>query len=358
MKQVLILVAHRPQRSPSQRYRFEQYLPYLEQQGYAFTYSNLINETNDKLFYGPGNILKKIFILLNTLHIRWKDIRRFKQFDIIFIQREALFFGTSYVEKAAYKSGAKVVFDFDDSIWLPDTSPGNKKFAWVKKPQKFFDTVNYAHVVIAGNAYLAAKANVPATTRVIPTTIDTNFHKPIPVKKVNHSVTIGWAGSISTLKHFETLIPVLQQLKSEFGDQLHIKLMGQASYQHPQLEVESVIWTHETEVEHLNSFDIGVMPLPNDEWAKGKCGLKALTYMACGVATVASAVGVNTEIIESTKNGFLVSTNNEWLEVLRQLILNNNLRQSIGYAGRQRVETAYSVQKWKKIYLESFNSLS
>lgn len=356
MKKVLILVAHRPQRSPSQRYRFEQYLPFLEEHGFSFTFSPLLNETDDKLFYSSGNIVKKIIILLKTLWIRFKDIQRFKQFDIIFIQREALFLGTSYVEKRASKSGAKVIFDFDDSIWLADTSPGNKKFEWVKNPLKFFDNVSYVHQVIAGNAYLASTANVLNKTLIIPTTIDTNFHKPQGIKKADTTITIGWAGSISTLKHFETLLPVLLKLQEEFGDKIRVKLMGQKVYSHPQLKTISVNWSHNQEVAILNSFDIGIMPLPDDEWANGKCGLKALTYMACGIPTIVSAVGVNKEIITHGETGFLATTEDEWLELLRQLIIDPDLRTQLGKAGLKRVQEAYSVEKWKSSYLNAFQN--
>ena len=141
MPSVLILCAHRPRRSPSQRYRFEQYLPFLEEHGFRFTWSYLLDEEDDKLFYSHGSFINKALILLKTLRIRRKDVKRFSNYDIIFIQREASFLGSSRIEKEARASGAKVIFDFDDSIWLADTSPGNRKWQWIKKPSKFFANV-------------------------------------------------------------------------------------------------------------------------------------------------------------------------------------------------------------------------
>ncbi|MEO6305231.1 MAG: glycosyl transferase family 1, partial [Bacteroidia bacterium] len=137
MPDVLILCAHRPKRSPSQRYRFEQYLPFLEENGFKFKFSYLLNEKDDELFYSKGNFLAKVFILIKSFFIRLKDVFQFKKYDIIFIQREASFLGTSFFEKRVFRSGAYVIFDFDDSIWLADTSPGNKKWEWIKKPDKF-----------------------------------------------------------------------------------------------------------------------------------------------------------------------------------------------------------------------------
>lgn len=356
MPKVLILCAHRPKRSPSQRYRFEQYLPFLETKGFSFTFSYLLSENDDALFYSKGNLFIKIFILLKGVIIRLNDLLRFKKFDIIFIQREALFFGTSTFELAAFRSGAYVIFDFDDSIWLADTSPGNKKWEWIKNPNKFFTNIQAAHCVIAGNTYLADKAK-PLSKNVvlIPTTIDTDFHFPKPELRNKETITIGWSGSISTIKHFETLLPILLQIKNRYGSKIKFKVIGDPEYLNNALGVESLAWSEQTEVDLLNSFDIGIMPLPDDEWASGKCGLKGLSYMACGVASIMSAVGVNNQIIEHGENGLLVSNETEWLENLILLIEDAALRKKLGENGRKTVLEKYSVNTYKAAYLDVFN---
>ncbi len=355
MPNVLILCAHRPKRSPSQRYRFEQYLPFLEDNGFKFTWSFLLNETDDSLFYSSGNSLDKISIILRSLSIRRKDAKRFKDFDIIFIQREANFLGNSTFEKKAFESGAKVIFDFDDSIWLSDTSPGNKKWAWIKKPEKFFDNIKYAHNIIAGNDYLASKANsLNKNTVVIPTTIDTEFHIPQTELRGKEIVTIGWSGSISTIKHFELLIPILKKIKEKYQDKVDFKIIGDKNYSNKELNITAVEWLEKTEVNELNTFDIGLMPLPNNEWAKGKCGLKGLSYMACGVVTIMSNVGVNSQIINTGINGFLINNDTEWFEKLCQLIENKDLRIKLGEEGRKTVLEKYSVIAIKNKYLEVF----
>jgi glycosyltransferase involved in cell wall biosynthesis len=357
MSKVLILCAHRPKRSPSQRYRFEQYLPFLESKGFSFTFSYLLSENDDALFYSKGNLIIKILILFKGVLIRLKDLFRFKKFDIIFIQREALFFGTSTFEHAAFHSGAYVIFDFDDSIWLADTSPGNKKWEWIKKPDKFFTNIQAAHCVIAGNAYLADKAKPLAKNVVlIPTTIDTDIHFPKPALRNKETICIGWSGSISTIKHFETMLPVLQQIKNRYGARVKFKVIGDPDYVNKTLDVESLAWSEQTEVDLINSFDIGIMPLPDDEWANGKCGLKGLSYMACGVASIMSAVGVNNQIIQHGENGLLVSREAEWLENLILLIEDADLRNKLGENGRKTVLEKYSVNTYKSKYLDLFNN--
>ncbi len=358
MSNVLILCAHRPKRSPSQRYRFEQYLPFLEENGFKFIFSFLLNQKDDKTFYSKGKTVSKFFILLKSIVIRFKDVRRFSNFDIIFIQREALFLGTSYFEKKAFKSGAKIIFDVDDSIWFADTSPENKKWEFIKKPQKFFKSITYSQTVIVGNDYLKSKA-IPFNKNiiVIPTTINTDFHLSKPELRNKDYITIGWSGSISTIKHFETLLPILVQVAKSYGDKVRFKIIGQTNYANSLLQIESVNWSEETEVKELNSFDIGIMPLPNNDWAKGKCGLKGLSYMACGVATIMSRVGVNAEIINQGENGFLAETNTDWLNYLTLLIEDVNLRKKIGTAGRETVIKKYSVNANKHLYLNVFKDL-
>ena len=355
MPKVLIVCAHRPKRSPSQRYRFEQYVSFLESNGFDFTYSYLLSEKDDVTFYSSGNFISKIFILLKCVLIRIKDTFSFSSYDIVFIQREATFFGTSFFEKRAYKSGAKIIFDFDDSIWLADTSPGNKKWEWIKKPAKFFTSIPFAHVVIAGNDYLAEKAKIHnSNVIVIPTTIDTGFHVPKPELRNKECVTIGWSGSLSTVKHFDLLVPVLVKLKERYKDRVRFKVIGEKNYSNPLLKTETVAWSEDNEVNELNTLDIGIMPLPDDEWANGKCGLKGLSYMACGVATVMSEVGVNKKIIRHGSSGFLASNDYEWFNFLSELIENKNLRIKMGIKGRETVIERFSVQANKQLYLGLF----
>jgi len=355
MPNVLILCAHRPNRSPSQRYRFEQYLPLLEDRGYRFTWSYLLDENDDGLFYSRGNFSSKVLILAKSVLKRLKDIRTYRRYDLIFIQREASFLGISFFEKRAYRSGRKVIFDFDDSIWLADTSPGNKKWEWIKRPGKFFENLGFATVVIAGNHYLAEKARQHSRQLVvIPTTINTDFHVPKPELRNHEILTIGWSGSISTVKHFELLVPVLLKVREKYGSRVRFKLLGDAGYRNAGLNVEAAAWSQAGEVDELNSFDIGLMPLPDDEWANGKCGLKGLSYMACGVPTIMSAVGVNTEIIKNGVNGLLVSNNAQWFEALCRLIDDAGLGKALGEAGRQTVIELYSVEANKNKYLEVF----
>jgi glycosyltransferase involved in cell wall biosynthesis len=236
-----------------------------------------------------------------------------------------------------------------------DTSDGNKKYEWLKNPEKTVRNIRYADMAFAGNTYLANYArSCNAHVKIIPTTIDTNFHKPIAKK--NDQLIIGWIGSHTTIKHFEYALDFLTIIKKKYS-QIEIRVVGDEEYINEALNIKGIAWSSATEVELINTFSIGIMPLPNDEWAKGKCGLKGLSYMACEVPTIMSPVGVNTEIIQHGKNGFLASTTNEWITCLSRLIDDTALRESMGKAGRQTVLEKYSVLSQQQNYLDAFKEV-
>ena len=170
-------------------------------------------------------------------------------------------------------------------------------------------------------------------------------------------MTIGWVGSHTTIKHFETIVPVLIKLKEKYEEKIDFKVIGDPVYCNSDLGINGMAWDNSKEVEFFNMLDIGVMPLPEDEWTKGKCGMKGLLYMSVNTPAVMSSVGMNSEIIANGINGFLADTPEEWFEVLSKLIEDDNLRKSIGLAGRKTVEEKYSMNSQKEKYLDLYLSL-
>jgi glycosyltransferase involved in cell wall biosynthesis len=357
MPNILFISAHRLNRSPSQRFRFEQYFSFLKENGFDYDFSYLISEKFDRVFYQPGNFHSKAWIFLASAWKRWVDVIRSKQYDIVFVQREAFMSGTAFFEKQ-FSKNAKLVFDFDDAIWHLDISGANKKFGWLKNPGKTARIISMSDAVISGNQYLAKYAKqYNKNVIIIPTTIDTNEYIRVGVARQDETVVIGWSGSLTTIKHFEYAIPFLKQLKDKYGNRIVIKVIGDPSYRNSELEIKGLAWSRETELMELSSFDIGIMPLPDDEWANGKCGLKALQYMALEIPTVVSPVGMNTEIITDGVNGFLASTGNNWVEKISGLIENPALRAAIGRQARKTVIEKYSVNSQKEKYLACMREL-
>jgi glycosyltransferase involved in cell wall biosynthesis len=286
------------------------------------------------------------------------DVARANDFDIIFIFREALMTGSMKFERQFHNSRAKVVFDFDDAIWHLNVSDANRMFGWLKKPRKTGKIIGLSDIVLAGNNYLAEYARkFNNNVKIIPTTIDTDAYKPVGTKQDTGKIVIGWSGSMTTIKHFELALPFLKILQEKYGDRLVMKVIGDAHYANAALGIQGMPWNRDTETEDLSSFDIGIMPLPDDEWARGKCGLKGLQYMALGIPPLMSPVGVNAQIVQHGSNGFLPKTTEEWVQYIEKLIASPGLRNTMGQAARKTVEKKYSVNAWKGKYLELLSEL-
>jgi glycosyltransferase involved in cell wall biosynthesis len=357
-KKILFIVPHRINRCPGQRFRFEQYISTLQNNGYETTFSPLLNEDDDKIFYSKGKYVHKFYILLKSIMIRLSDLFSINQYDIVFIYREAIMIGSTFFERLYSFSKAKIIFDYDDSIWLNDTSDGNKNLSWLKKPSKTKKIIKRSDLVIVGNKYLydyASKYN--KNVEIVPTTINTEYHKKNLCKIDNSRICIGWTGTSTTLKHFQTLEPVLEKIKEEFEDKVYFKLICNTEYENKKLELKSTQWKLNTEIDDLSEIDIGIMPLPNDKWAKGKCGFKGLQYMSLEIPTIMSPVGVNTEIIDDGKNGFLADSETEWYSKLSVLITSSELRNRLGKNGRYTVEKYYSTDATKDRYLKLFDDI-
>jgi glycosyltransferase involved in cell wall biosynthesis len=237
----------------------------------------------------------------------------------------------------------RVVYDLDDAFW---THPPQFKQigASFRDPHRIEKMMAMCDQILAGNSFLAEHAQAYNThVTVLPTVIDTErFY--LREERADEVITIGWIGRWSSSDYLEMLIPVFQRLVNRYP-QVKLHFVGAKDMPLPAgLPIEIIPWRLESEVEEIARFDIGIMPLPDDVYSRGKCGLKLLQYMAMGVPGVASPVGVNREIVQDGLNGFWASTEEEWFENLSCLICDRALRKTLGLAGRRTVEDHYSLQ--------------
>jgi len=359
MPRVLFVASHRLGRAPSQRFRFEQYLEHLTGEGIDWEFSPLLTVEDDATFYGRSSALLKAWVLARCALRRTRDVRRASEFDIAFIQREAFFGGWPVFERAFKRAGLRVVLDFDDSIWLLDVSDANRQYGWLKRPQKTAEIARLADAVVGGNSFLvdyARKFN--PNTVLIPTTIDTRSYKRTIPRRTSGSLCVGWTGSPTTIRNFECGVPALLQMKAKYGNRIQFKVIGDGSYRHEGLGIQGEAWDSRTEVESLSTMDVGIMPLPDEDWSRGKCGLKGLQFMALETPVVMEDLGANREIVTDGADGFLASGHAQWVAKLSLLIESADLRERLAVAGRRTVEARFSVDSQKAAYVQVIRDLA
>jgi glycosyltransferase involved in cell wall biosynthesis len=289
-------------------------------------------------------------------------LRRFKtvlvdvpQYEYIFIHREASPIGPPIFEWIISKIWRKkIIYDFDDAIWIPVTTKENKLISWFKAAWKVKYICMWAHTIVGGNAYLCAYAlQYNQNVKLIPTCVDTERQHNQLKQQSTEKIVIGWTGSHSTMLYLDRLVEVLRRIVNDFGVEVIIISNKAPHFHFPSLTF--IPWQEDTEINDLLRIHIGIMPLENDAWSEGKCGFKLIQYMALGIPAVASPVGVNKDIIDEGENGFLCTDDTSWYEALSKLIQDVNLRNRMGSAGRKKIESAYSLHANAGVFLALFD---
>lgn len=340
---VLLLLPYAWDTSPSQRFRIEQWCPALQASGVQADVAALLTQAEQRLLYGKGGTARKMTMLAGALLRRLGQLTRLNRYDAVWLHRAAFPVGPPYIERWLARKKVPFILEFDDAIYLTHTSAANARWRAFKCAGKTAEICRLAAHVVVGNEYLAAFARqYTDRVTVIPTTIDTEAYRPREVYPDQKPVIIGWSGSGTTVAHLRTIDRVLQRVAAVENVRVHV--MGTPTYALEGVETRALEWSPEVELPELHRFDIGVMPLPDEEWARGKCALKALQYMALGIPTLTSPVGVNAEIIQDGRNGLLATTEDEWVERLLALVRDVRMRERIGRAGRETVVREYSAK--------------
>lgn len=355
----VLLLSKYPRQGASSRLRSLQYLPALTAAGIEVTVSSLFDERYLQALYGSGRRqrLRPLLLYLKRL-LQLPGVFRY---DLIWIEKELFPYAPAWFERLLSRAGVRYVVDYDDAIFHNYDLAGSRVLRKVLG-HKIDTVMASAECVIAGNQYLAKRARQAGAARVemIPTVVDhtrypqarsaTSPQVTVPQSQiVGQGMTgkqrvIGWIGSPSTQRYVVEIKAALQQVCERLNARL--MLVGAADDVVAQLAgipVEVVPWSEDTEARSIACMDVGIMPLVDGPWERGKCGYKLIQYMASGVPVVASAVGVNIEIVSGSRCGRLVQSIDEWATALQELLVDPQLRHTLGRAGRDRVEKKYSL---------------
>lgn len=322
----------------SSRYRSFQYLPALEAAGVGYSVSPLFDDAYLAHKYAHGRA-HRTAVLRAFARRLWAALA-VPRASVVVVEYELLPYFPALLERWLAWRGCRMVVDYDDALFHQYDEHRNK---WVRRllGRKIATAMRLAHTVVAGNAYLADYARRAGAPRVevIPTVIDLARYRAKDAASPSELFTIGWIGSPSTARYLRDIAPALAEVCRD--GRARVRLVGSGPIELPGVPVEVIPWREDAEVDEIRRFDVGIMPLPDEPWARGKCGFKLIQYMACGLPVVASPVGVNAEIVEAETSGFLATTQREWVNALERLRAEPDLRQRMGEAGRRRVEARY-----------------
>ena len=331
--------------SPAPRYRVLQYLPFLATAGVSYKVRALHGDSHPACLGWPilGPVCKLLIRSRRLYHIR--DAH---QFDVVFLQRLTLPF-SDLPERILAKKNPRLIFDFDDAIYQTESgeSPVRKRV--------FDRVVARATEVIAGSDYLAERAGSKAI--VIPTVIDTLPYHPKPYARRRNKLIIGWIGTYSNYPNFQPILPILKRiLKDHPSVEFHLVSDRPPPFSLPKMTYFP--WDKNREIADLQSFHIGIMPLLDTSWNRGKCAFKLIQYMAVGIPVVAGAVGANKEVVQEGITGHLADSPEAWERALKRLIEDESSRQKLGRAGRERCLQHYSLKSQQMRLLESLKRVA
>ena len=326
----------------------------LMSKGYVIAHRSFLSEAAYEIFYQKGFIFSKLAGVLLGFLKRIIHLFESLKYDYVFVYRELTPIGPPVFEWLLTKIFLKkLIYDFDDAIWLLSTSSENRIVGLLRNSAKVGKICAWSYKISAGNQFLGDyAATYCKNISVIPTSIDlmrqggrTKIHRAetVPV--------IGWTGSHSTVPFLEQMDRVLLPMMESGRARLLVICNKKPHLSFP---FEYIAWKEQTEVDDLLNIDIGIMPLPNTEWSKGKCGFKALQYMSLRIPAVVSPVGVNSKIINHFENGYLCENDEDWINTLEMLINDHELRSTVGHQGYETVKRHYSAEVVHKKYKELF----
>jgi glycosyltransferase involved in cell wall biosynthesis len=353
---VLFLLPYPLSRAPSQRFRVETYFELLQRNQIDFDINFFFDEKAWRILYKQGSFFQKLCSVIKGLLKSFSLILfRTGKYSYIFIHREAAPIGPPFFEWWLAKVlGKKLIYDFDDAIWIANVTESNKIARFVKCFWKVKWICKWSYKVSAGNHFLADYARQFNDNVVYnPTCVDTENRYNLIVDQQQSPLTIGWTGSHSTLQFLADALPVLK----EFEKKHHFRFLVICD-QKPNFDLknmEFIPWNKETEIQDLSKINIGIMPLKSDAWSEGKCGFKIIQYLALGIPAVASPVGVNKEIIEHGQNGYVCATDKEWIEYLTELLENEEKRIFFGKKGREKIVREFSIASNASTFLSLFS---
>lgn len=336
----------------SSRYRLYQYIPFLAKKNISLKAYPLINDNAYDLFMGNRRVnpvlkpLTRMFLVAFSMTKRFFHILKATSYDAVYIQKDVLPSFYLFILKALNKN---IIFDLDDAIFEAHATVKPSLFSleylfFRMRKNNLKTMLRSARAVTVTVPYLAEYVKIyNENVHIITGPIDCSVYRPVP-KKDNNKTVIGWIGSPVTVKYVKGILPGFSELYKKYPE-VEFHIVGSKPFEAGDINIKFFDWSEEKEIGLLSRFDIGIMPLSDDKWSKGKGGLKILQYFAMGVPVVCSPVGINNDLVEEGFSGYFAKSDREWVEKLSSLIGNRELREKMGLKGRNLVEQKFDLKK-------------
>ena len=359
-KKILIICPHQFGIVQGQRLRYEQFVPFFEENNYEVTISAFNSKRLQKILYLKGNLIEKIIWFIWGYMKRFFTIPLLPFYDCVYVFLWVVPDGSTLFERIYLKFAKKTIYDIDDLVFKSKDSNINGIVRYIRSENNYLYLIKKSDKIVLNNPYLGKLVSEYTNTDkicYIPISINTNNY--VPIENKNNPIIIGWTGSFSTLPYFILLEGALRKISQKY--QVKVLVMcDPPEITMDGVNIEFVAFKKSHEIEQIQRMDIGLYPLPDNEWVLAKGGGKALQYMALAIPTIATDLGISSEIIENNVSGFLVPVNDEegWVEKLSLLIEDAELRKRLGQNGRAKIESTFSFDKNKLMYINLLDSIT
>lgn len=354
-KKILFICPYPVDTVPGQRLKYEQYFKFFEESGFVYDVKSFFNKDEYKILYSKGKFFNKIFAVFKGYIRRLITLFEVKNYDLIYIFLNVTPLGGSLIERLYRFNSKRIIYDIDDLVYLNKFYKENKIVKYFRSPNKYFYLMKSSDHVITCTKYLdnfVRKFNKKTTN--ISSTVNTDIYTPKKFNKSKRPI-IGWTGSISTLPYLELIKDTIIEVQKKYNCDLHVISSKKENLNFK--KYKSIVWNSKNEVKYLKNIDIGLYPLPKEEWVKGKSGLKAIQFMSLGIPVIATDTEINRGVIIHNKTGLLVKNENEWLNALKKLIENKSIRAKMSKNSVSHVKKNFSVEVNKHKYLKIINKV-
>jgi L-malate glycosyltransferase len=362
-KRILVICPFPVGIAPAQRLKYEQYFDDWRANGYSVDVSPFMSRRLFDVAWTRGHLATKVLGTIAGTLRRWRDLLRIRRYDLVYVFLWVTPLGTSWSERLVRRLAKSLIYDIDDNVHLgqelDDAINPNRLLRFLKNRNKPVTLMRTADYVIASSPFLektARELNRLGRAVYITSSVDVNHFRPRSRRPENPKCVIGWTGTFSSQPFLDAMARMLRKLGETH--EFEFRLVGNFDYAMPCVDLKVVRFDKAREIADLEHFDVGVYPLVDDPFVYGKSGLKAIVYMAMGLPVVASAIGTTPLVVRHGENGFLVSSDDEWLEALRSLIDDPDLRRRMGEQARRDAVSRFSIEAVAGQYRQVLRSVT